>query len=73
MSQMQHAMRTYDVVIVDTPAGDVGGDARSIAHATRGALLVARKDRTRLDVVRKMTEDLRGASVEVLGALVNEK
>jgi protein-tyrosine kinase len=73
MSQMQHAIRTYDVVIVDTPAGDVGGDARSIAHATRGALLVARKDRTRLDVVRKMTEDLRGASVEVLGALVNEK
>jgi protein-tyrosine kinase len=72
-TQVQHAVRTYDVVIVDTPAADVGGDARSIAHCTRGALLVARKDRTRLDVAQSMTLDFRSVGIDVLGVLINER
>jgi protein-tyrosine kinase len=71
--QIQHAVRTYDVVIVDTPASDAGGDAQSVARSTRGAVVIVRKDRTRLDVVQKMTEDFLGAGVEVLGALLNER
>jgi protein-tyrosine kinase len=71
-NQIEHAIRTYDVVIVDTPAANLGNDAQSIAHRARGTLLVARKDRTRLEVVEKMTEDFRSAGIEVLGALLNE-
>lgn len=72
-TQVEQAIKTYDVVIVDTPAASLGNDAHSIAHRARGALMVVRKDRTRLDVVRGMTEDFRNAGVEVLGAVLNDR
>ena len=70
--QMQHAERTYDVVIVDTPAADVGGDAQSVARSTRGALIVVRKDRTRLEVVQSLTERFCSAGIDVVGAVLND-
>ena len=52
-AQMEQSIKAYDVVIVDTPAATLGNDAHSVAHRTRGALIVARKDKTRLDVVQR--------------------
>lgn len=70
-AQMEQAIKTYDVIIVDTPAATAGNDAPSIAFRTRGALIVARKDRTRVDDIREMTETFRDAGIEVLGAVLN--
>lgn len=70
-TQMEHAIRTYDVVIVDTPAANLGNDAQSIAHRARGALIIVRKNETRLDVIQRMTDDFRSAGTEVVGALLN--
>jgi len=70
-AQMEQVIKTHDVVIVDTPAATLGNDAPSIAFRTRGALIVARKDRTRVDDIREMTETFRSAGVEVLGAVLN--
>jgi receptor protein-tyrosine kinase len=71
--QMEQAIKSYDVVLVDTPAAAWGNDAPSIAFRTRGALVVARKDNTRLDDVRGMTETFRSAGIEVLGAVLNDR
>jgi receptor protein-tyrosine kinase len=71
-AQMEQSIKAYDVVIVDTPAATLGNDAHSVAHRTRGALIVARKDKTRLDIVQQMIEQFRSAGTEVLGAVLND-
>jgi receptor protein-tyrosine kinase len=71
-TQMELAIKAYDVVIVDTPAASLGNDAHSIAHRARGALFVVRKDKTRFDVVQRMTSHFSSAGIEVLGALLND-
>lgn len=70
--QMDEVVKAYDVVVVDTPAATSGNDAYSIAHRARGALIVARKDKSRFDVVQRITEHFRGDGVEMLGAVLNE-
>jgi len=70
-TQMDQAVKAYDVVIVDTPAATLGNDAQSIAFRARGALIVARRNETRLEAIQRMTESFRGAGTEVLGALLN--
>jgi protein-tyrosine kinase len=71
-SQIEQAIKAYDVVIVDTPAMSLGNDAQSIAYRARGTLIVARKNETHLEVIQRMTADFRGVGVDVLGALLNE-
>lgn len=71
-TQMEQAIRSYDAVIVDTPAASLGNDAHSIAHRARAALFVIRKDNTRFDVVQRMTSHFSSAGIEVLGALLND-
>jgi chain length determinant protein tyrosine kinase EpsG len=70
--QMDELIKVYDVVVVDTPAATSGNDAYSIAHRARGALIVARKDKSRFDIVQRITEHFRGDGVEVLGAVLND-
>ena len=70
--QMDEVVKAYDVVVLDTPAATSGNDAYSIAHRARGALIVARKDKSRFDVVQRITEHFRGDGVEMLGAVLNE-
>ena len=72
-AQMEQAMKEYDVVLVDTPAAMLGNDAQSIAFRARGALIVARKDKTPADSIRNLTDSFRSAGTEVLGALLNCK
>lgn len=71
-THIEQAIKSYDAVIVDTPAASLGNDAHSIGHRARAALLVVRKDRTRFDVVQRMTTHFASAGVHVLGALLNE-
>lgn len=71
--QLEEAIKAYDVVIVDTPAAASGNDAYSIAHRARGALIVARKNKSRFDVVQRMTDHFRTADIQVLGAVLNER
>jgi len=71
-AQMEQAIKAYDVVIVDTPAMSLGNDAQSVAHRARGALIVARRNETRLDVMQTTTADFRTVGIEVVGALLND-
>jgi protein-tyrosine kinase len=62
----------FDHVIVDTPASLSGSDASVIAARCGGALLVARKNRSRLVELQALTESLRQSSAKLVGAVVND-
>lgn len=64
--------KDYDVVIVDTPGLDRHAEALTIAQRTGAALVVARKDATRMADLRTMTRSMENARITVVGAVVNE-
>lgn len=55
----------FDYILVDTPAAAHGADARVIAASCGQTMLLARKDRSRLNGVRQLA-----ASVQQMGAVV---
>lgn len=62
----------FDVLIVDTSAAMPYADAQSVAYRAGDALLVARKDRTRVADSNTVLRELREAGARVVGTLVNE-
>lgn len=62
----------YDVVIVDTPAARLGSDYQLIANRAKGALIVARKNYTQMDVCRSLAEETRAAGATVVGSVLND-
>jgi chain length determinant protein tyrosine kinase EpsG len=62
---------TYEVILVDTPATSTCADASTIAARTGAALMVACRDRSRVDRVARLTAELRQFGVTVVGAVLN--
>jgi protein-tyrosine kinase len=62
----------YSAIFVDTPPVSIGGDAITMALRCSGALLVTRRDRTRVADVAALSERLKSMTVEVVGAVINE-
>lgn len=62
----------YDVVIVDTPAANLGSDYQLVANRAKGALVVARKNHTPMDVCRSLADETRSAGAVVVGSVLNE-
>lgn len=60
----------FDVVIYDTPALAVGADAVTLAATVGGAVLVARKDVTRMADISRAAAQLASLGVEVVGAVL---
>lgn len=69
---LQSYQSQFDVVLIDTPAFDIGADAEIIASRARGALVIARKDNTKAKVARQLQQDLAGSGVTLCGAVLNE-
>jgi receptor protein-tyrosine kinase len=63
----------FDVVIVDTPAVESHAEALTIASRVGSALVVARKDSTRVANVRAMTRAMEEARIMMVGAVLNER
>ncbi len=62
----------FDYIIVDTPAAVHGSDARVIASACSGTLIMGGKGRSRLAPMNKLIHDIQKASGNVLGVVMNE-
>jgi Mrp family chromosome partitioning ATPase len=62
----------FDHVVVDTPAAVYGADASVIASRCGAALVLARKDESRLADLQDLVRQLDGAAAQVLGVIVNE-
>jgi protein-tyrosine kinase len=65
------AQAEYDLVILDTPAATEYADAQSITFRAGDALLVSRKDQTRIDQTERAVRDLTDASARVVGTVMN--
>lgn len=68
---MATAAGQYDIVIVDTPAGAETADSQTIAARTRGAVVVARKDRSSAPALQAFVTSLQHSGVAVVGAVLN--
>lgn len=66
------ARRQYTLVLVDTAADVCGSDARLVAARADGALLVARKHRTRLEALARMRSAITASGVPVVGTVLNQ-
>ena len=65
------AQAEYDIVLIDTPPATGYADAQSIVFRAGDALLVSRKDQTRIDDTERTVRDLSDASGRVVGTLMN--
>lgn len=69
---VDHAMRSFDLTIVDTPAARGSMDARNAAMTVRYAMIVARYDVTHVADMRQTQEDLVGDRVKVVGSFLTD-
>jgi|CXWL01.1.fsa_nt_gi chain length determinant protein tyrosine kinase EpsG len=69
---MRELASKFDHVIVDTPAAVYGADASVIAARCGAALVIARKDASRVALLQELVASFEGSHVKLAGAVVNE-
>jgi len=62
----------FDYVVVDTPAAVYGVDAQVIAARCGAALVVARKNESRVGALQKLVSALSDSTARMAGVIVNE-
>ena len=68
---LDEARKRYKVVLIDTPASTRCSDARITCTRADGALIVARRDRTRLADLERLCRILRTSGVKMAGTVLN--
>ena len=69
---MKELLSKFDYVITDTSAAEFGADGVIAAAHCGAALVVARKDATRVDAVRELMGSLANGPAELAGVVLNE-
>lgn len=64
--------KEFEVVLFDTPPARSWVDAQSVAFRAGSALLLARRDHTRLADTTRLTRQLADAGAQILGTVCNE-
>jgi receptor protein-tyrosine kinase len=68
-----HELRTeFDVILFDTPPAKLYADAHSVAFRARSAMVLARKDHTRLDDTKAVIRELSDMNARVVGTVFND-
>lgn len=67
---LHQSRASFDVVIVDTPACELGPDAQLLSRFCGAALAVSRSNLTRVDDFTQMVEDLTSAGTRVVGSVL---
>jgi len=62
----------FDHVIVDTPAMMYGVDAQVVAARCGAALIVARKDQSRVAALQQLVSTISQSSARIAGVILNE-
>lgn len=62
----------FDVVLLDTPAASDGGDAHIIAARAGTAVVVARRNRTKVNELTELVTSLTETGTRVVGSVANE-
>lgn len=69
---LDEASSEFDIVIIDTPAGSRHSEAFTVASRAGAALMVTRRDATRVSGVRDMTQTMSRSKITIVGAVLNE-
>jgi receptor protein-tyrosine kinase len=69
---LEIANQQFDVILIDTPAGCIFADAEIIAARASTALMVGRKNKTRVPEMANMAHRLQNGGVELIGAVLND-
>lgn len=69
---MRELASKFDNVVVDTPAAVFGADSAVIAARCGAALLVARKNASRVGMLQELVAGFEGSPVKMAGVVVNE-
>lgn len=69
---MGELLRKFDHVVVDTPACSQGSDAAVVASKCGAALLLARKNKTRVNRMNELVEMVGATTAKLAGVIVNE-
>ncbi|MBP9064370.1 MAG: polysaccharide biosynthesis tyrosine autokinase [Aquabacterium sp.] len=69
---MRELASKFDHVIVDTPAAIYGADGSVIAARCGSALVIARKDASRVALLQELVASFEGSPVKLAGVVVNE-
>jgi Mrp family chromosome partitioning ATPase len=59
-------------VVVDTPAAVHGADASVVAARCGAALIIARKNASRVALLQELVASFAGSAVKLAGVVVNE-
>jgi protein-tyrosine kinase len=62
----------FDRIIVDTPAASLGTDGPVTASRCGAALIVARRDKSRLDAIENLARTVSIGSAQLVGSVINE-
>jgi protein-tyrosine kinase len=68
---LRHLSRSFDVILFDTPACKKQADAETIGALAGGALILARKDASRMADVHDLQRRLQRADTTIAGAVLN--
>lgn len=64
---MHFCLREYDATIIDTPPANTCSDARRVSTVVGYSLIVTRRNKSLVNDVKILTEQLRGDHAEVIG------
>ena len=68
---LRHCEADFDVILIDTPAWNLGGGARSVAAAAGSAVLLVQPGKTGADDAGSLLRELTMAGSRLLGAVMN--
>lgn len=69
---MKELVSKFDYVIVDTPAAEYGADGAIAAAHCGAALVIARKDATRVAAIQELVGSLSNGPAQLAGVVLNE-
>jgi receptor protein-tyrosine kinase len=70
--RLQELRKEFDVILLDTPAAAESGDAQTVTMRAGAAVIVVRKNATRMWQVRGIADNTSQASATVVGTVLNE-
>lgn len=69
---LKELVKYFDFIIIDTPPATYEGEVVSIASAAGNALLVAKRNHSKLDNLKHLKSALTGAGVKVVGSVLDQ-
>jgi len=68
---LQEMQNRFDVILIDTPPAKLYADAQSVTYHAGGAVVLARKDHTRLADTKSVIRDLHDTGAQIVGTVMN--